>query len=141
MKKAIYVFALILLFINGIGALFGGWGLIGDPTGTSMGWTTAMLQHSLFNDYLIPGIILFTANGLSSLIIAFFTIRKNSFYPQLIMIQGYILSGWIIIQILMIRQVHMLHFICGIIGVSLISAGIALIVSRPKKVNFRRQSL
>ncbi len=61
------IFTIILLFILGIAALGGGWVLISDPTGESLGIPMALLKGTAFKDYLIPGVILFVFNGLLSL--------------------------------------------------------------------------
>ena len=52
-----------LLAFLGIGALFGGSVFIISPSGKLIGMPLSMLAHSPFNDFLIPGIILFLVLG------------------------------------------------------------------------------
>ena len=120
------VTAITLLFINGLSAVAGSIGLIGDPRGHSMGWTTDMLVNSPFETFLIPGIILFAGNGVLSLAIAILVIKKVASYPLLIFFQGAFLCLWIIIQMIMLQFYHPLHLVCGIIGVLLILCGYIL---------------
>ena len=126
MTKVLRLCAIILLFINGIAALAGGVTLIGDPSGEGMGWTKDMLEHSPFDDYLIPGVFLFTLNGLLSFMVMFLTIKKNNLYTSYIILQGAVLCGWIITEIMMIRLCHPLHFIFLAVGLLLIVCGYIL---------------
>ena len=129
--RILRVFTIVLLFLNGSSAIAGGIGLIGDPSGKALGWTTEMLQHTPFDDYLIPGIVLFIGNGLLSILIAALTIKKKKHYPLYIIFQGSFLCGWIIAQIVMIRVYHPLHLICMVIGLLLIVCGYILSAIAP----------
>lgn len=55
---------LFLLAILGSGAIFGGGVLIISPSGKLFEMPLSMLKNSPFNDFLIPGIILFIVLGL-----------------------------------------------------------------------------
>jgi predicted tellurium resistance membrane protein TerC len=85
-----------------------------------------ILQFSPFTNFLIPGIILLTANGVLSLVVVFFTIRQLSEYYKLIILQGCILLGWISIQMVMLQTVNSLQIIYGIAGMLMIAAGLRL---------------
>lgn len=116
-----------LLLLNGVAALFGGGNLIMDPDGSSLSLSLSLLQYSPFHSFLIPGIILFVSNGVCSIVILVliaFGIKKYSWY---IMVQGAILAGWILIQVLMIRMVEGLHIFMAIVGIVLILCGAALL--------------
>ena len=63
--------AICLLVINGLCALWGGGALIYDPTGEFLQLSADFIKNSPFPNYLIPGIILFVANGLLSLFVAY----------------------------------------------------------------------
>ncbi|MGZ8554496.1 MAG: hypothetical protein ACXWV8_13880, partial [Chitinophagaceae bacterium] len=124
------ILAIILLFLNGLSALVGGIGLIGDPSGESLGWSTEMLGPSPFENFLIPGIILFVGNGLVSIAVAMITIKRLSHYAVFILFQGAILCGWIAIQMGMLQFYHPLHLICGVVGMLLILCGYLLSQNR-----------
>jgi len=117
-KKFIRITALVLLFFNGISAIFGGLGLIIDPSGELMQMPLEFLQYSPFPDFLIPGIILFTFNGLLSFIIAVLTILKVKIYPWLIIFEGCVLAIWLTVQIIFIKvfypPLHIPYYLTGI---------------------------
>ena len=56
---------LILLAFLGLGAIFGGGVLIISPSGELFGMPLSMLANSPFNNFLVPGIILFTVLGIA----------------------------------------------------------------------------
>ncbi len=90
-QRFVHPFSITLLLLLGISALAGGWGMIGDPSGEALGWTTEMLIYSPFNDYMIPGIMLFLVPGVVSIVITILVIKKVKTYPLLIIGQGSIL--------------------------------------------------
>jgi hypothetical protein len=65
MKRPVFLYLLLaLLLFLGIGGLFGGGMLIIRPDGTLLGMQAGWLDHSPFNNYLFPGLVLFVINGL-----------------------------------------------------------------------------
>lgn len=119
-------FAVLLLLFNGAGALFGGWNLMMYTDGSTLQLSPKWLEHTPFENYFIPGIILFSANGLLSIftVTSLFLNIKN--HELLIAGQGMVLAGWILIQIILIRTFHVLHFILGSVGIALIIVGYLL---------------
>ena len=120
------IIAILLLLLNSIGALFGGWSFINDPTGADLKIPLTYLEHSPFNNFLTPGIILFTVNGLFGLLTLVWTIFEWKKYTWLIILQGILLIGWIIVQIIMLREFYYLQYIFGSIGLILLLIGIVL---------------
>lgn len=123
MKIFLKIFTVLLLLLNGIGAVYGGGNLILHPDGSSIQLSLQWLKHTPFDNYTIPGIILFIANGLCSFIVLTALVLKRKNYPLLVIAQGIILTGWIIIQILLIQTVYFLHIILGAVGIALIVSG------------------
>lgn len=112
------------LFV-GIGAVGGGLAGILNPQ-APLGMPLELLQSSPFDNYLIPGLILFVIIGLGNLFSAY-TFRLKSRY------QGYISSvfSWalvifIVVQCLMLNLIYFLHIIFFFVG--LIMAGLAAII-------------
>ncbi len=105
-----------LLLFNAIGAYYGSYMLITDPTGVKIQMPLQNLEGSFFNDYFIPGIILLFVNGLLPTIAGIglilrrpvvplpgFTILKNQLWAwSLSLISGLGLIIWIAVQIAMI---------------------------------------
>jgi membrane protein YdbS with pleckstrin-like domain len=98
-----------------------------SPDGSSFGMPLSMLRHTPFTDFLLPGIILFVANGLCSLAVLAALLFKHKYYPWLVIAQGAVLMGWIVIQVGMIPGVHFLHWLFGGIGFVLVVCGAWLV--------------
>jgi len=113
------IIAIILLLFNAISALFGGWSLMSDPSGETMDIPLRFLDHSPFENFRVPGVILFITNGLFSLLFAVMVLLKFMNYSWLVIFQGFILVGWLIVQIIMIRDfygpLHVLYFSVGLL--------------------------
>ncbi len=116
--------SIILLFFNGVSACFGGGALISDPSGRSIQMPLDMLKYGPFHNFLIPGLILFFVLGIGSLIAGILVIRRIKSYSLYIIFIGAALAIWILTQTLMIRGIHLLHFIYGGIGIVLLFLGI-----------------
>lgn len=123
MRKLYKIFSVLLLAFNMLGAFYGGTSLILYPDGSDIQLDLNFLEHSPFKNYLIPGIILFCVNGLFSAFVLWQVVMNKRHAAKLIIVQGILLTGWILIQIMLIRSVFGLHFIMGGTGLSLIAFG------------------
>lgn len=115
--------AILLLLLNGIGAFIGGIPMVMHPDGSANGIDLKYLEHSPFNDFLIPGIILVLCIGVLSIAVCiwlYFDLRHHSWW---VMGEGIILTVWIQVQMVMLREVNILHIIFGLIGLALIFLG------------------
>lgn len=64
MNRPFFLYPLFVLHLFlGVGGLFGGGMLLLKPDGSLLGMQLEWLEHSPFKDYLMPGFILFTFNG------------------------------------------------------------------------------
>jgi len=104
MRTFLFLITIVLLLLNGVGALLN-------------------LEHAPFKDYLIPGIVLFFANGVLSFVVLCAILVKANSYPALLILQGAILFGWIVIQSIMLRTVALLHIVYGVIGLMFMALG------------------
>lgn len=114
MSRIYRILPIIHLFV-GIGAIPGGLGAMLDPN-SPMGIPTDSLKNSPFDNFFIPGLILFTVIGLGNIICAILFRYKLKY-------QGYIsgvISGalliWIIVQCIMLYSIGILHIIYFILG-------------------------
>ena len=112
-----------LLIFNGVGACFGGYLLVKDPTGQTLQMPVDQLQHSPFSDYFMPGLILLTVFGVGSMVAAVLAIMKVKSHPIATMFIGIALTIWILTQTIMLQSVHYLHLIYGGIGIVLTVLG------------------
>ncbi|MFO7722078.1 MAG: hypothetical protein R6V49_02545 [Bacteroidales bacterium] len=134
MKLFFRIASMILLLINGLGAFYGGLKLIIDPSGGGLQLPLSYLERSPFSDYLIPGIILLSVNGILSFVAMVLLLLNHRRYPLFLMIQGVLLAGWISIQMLLLWMFYApLHLPFLLIGLFLLIAGISL--KRRDKVN------
>ena len=111
---------IILLFLLGIGAIYGGSFLIISPSGELLGLPISMLEPSPFDSFLIPGIILFIILGLAPCLVIYGLVtKKNNNYAESLNIFSdmhwswsysiYIsiaLIIWIQLQMVFINDVH-----------------------------------
>jgi len=123
MIKLMSVVSIFLLFFTGITALIGGGMLIYNPSGKPLRMDTAILAGSPFDTFLIPGLILFLFIGVSCIVIAFLEIYDRTYSTKLVFYQGIVMIGWIVVQLLLIKQFHLLQLIYLLIGVALIYIG------------------
>lgn len=126
MYKSIRIIAVILLILLGISAIFGGGAFIIDPSGELIQMPVSLLEHSPFSTFLIPGLILFLLNGVSSIVIAVFVIRVYRYYPELVIFQGIVQDLWIVAQLIMIQSISVLHYVFFTVGSLLIISGAVL---------------
>lgn len=119
-------FASLLLVINFSGAFIAGWSFMHDPSGAGVGISVDWLSHSPFHDYFIPGLILFLLNGVYGVIVLASLLWQYAHYPLLIMAQGILLGGWILVQMVLLRTINFLQTTCFTMAVAFIVLGILL---------------
>lgn len=83
----------------GFASILQGFGLISQPDGAGSGLTLELLADSPFKDFLIPGIALFTVNGIGSLIGAFLVFKNHKFAGKITTLLGIAMIIWISTQV------------------------------------------
>jgi len=120
--KRILLLLIIVEFFNGLSGVAGGTGLIADPTAAALGMKLAWLRDTPFNNYLIPGIVLLTFNGLGNLTAASLIIFKNRYRAHIALFFGLVMIIWIISQLAWIGYksfLQPLYFSTGLIQATL----------------------
>jgi len=116
-----------LLAFLGLSAIAGAIPMIAGSLGMMTGYLPlSMLRNSPFHSYLIPGIILLTANGLLALWVLWLVVKRKGSYGLWTSFQGCVLLGWIVVECWMLWLVNWLHFLYGGIAVGLIVLGLLL---------------
>ncbi|MGE4585081.1 MAG: hypothetical protein AB7C91_10575 [Sphaerochaeta sp.] len=108
------------LFV-GIGAMAGGFACLTNPY-APLGAPLALLEHSPFTSYFLPGLFLFGVLGIGNLFAAFCLYKFEIFGLVVSLLWGLILTFWIVIQCIMIQSIAALHviFFCyGLVQTSL----------------------
>jgi hypothetical protein len=131
---------MVLLVLLGISAIGGAVGLLADPSGKVIGIPLNWLEHSPFDSYLIPGIILLVVLGIYPIVVAFLLYCK----PQWSAVQalergahqhwswlaaltaGLATVIWVVVQFLMLGARHPLQIGLEIVIITLGMAIIAL---------------
>lgn len=126
MQQFLKSIAILLLILNGTGAIYGGISLILYPDGSSLQMPISLLEHSPFSSYLIPGVILLVVNGFLSFTTLYFLWAHYKYSGYMVCLQGVLLTGWILIQIIMIQTLATLQVVFGIIGLVFILIGVLL---------------
>ncbi|HMB63216.1 MAG TPA: hypothetical protein VKN36_09100 [Eudoraea sp.] len=133
--KTLRASAIFLLYFLGFWALLGGFGLISDPTGASLKIPLDYLKGTSFEDYLIPGVILFLANGISSIVIAISVARKVKNYPFFIMVQGMTLILWLTVQLFINKDFYAPQWHITFYAIGLLLLFFGGIINAPKAKN------
>jgi hypothetical protein len=110
----------ILQVLIGIGAVPVGFMMIIDPFGPL---PIEMLKGSPFPNFLIPGIFLFSVNGVGSLIGAYLTFRRHRHACLAAVGLGAFLMAWIVVQVWSlgppINWLQVLYFVLGAVELGL----------------------
>lgn len=109
----------------GVGAMAGGLAAITNPE-EPLGITVEILKNSPFDNFLIPGIILFTIIGLGNIFGAFMLRTKSILRGYISSVFSWALVIWIIVQCIMLNTIAFLHILFFSIG--LIEAVLSIII-------------
>ena len=116
--------SVFLLITTSLTALAAGYSFIVDPDGSGLRISVDYLRYTPFESFLIPGIVLFTVVGTGCLVTAVAVIRKIKFYHLLMILEGILLGGWIVVQSFMLREFNLLHFVFIVTGAFLLITGL-----------------
>jgi hypothetical protein len=114
MKKINRLLFVLHVFV-GLGAIGGGLMAILNPEGPG-GMPADALKNSPFDNFLIPGIILFTIIGLGNVLSAGSILAKSKYRGYISGVFSWALVIWIVVQCIMLQSVVSLHVIFFIIG-------------------------
>src|SRR5687768_2310938 len=118
------ILVIVLLTAVALNALAAGYGFMADPSGAGVGISTDFLKPSApFPDFLVPGIVLFSLIGIGSIVVMFLVLYRRCNYPFITMLQGTVITGWILVQLTMVSSFHPLHAIVGAIGLLVLLLG------------------
>ncbi len=112
MKKVI----LLLAGLTGLSAVLCGALLAIKPDGAILDLPLRLLETSPFYDFLLPGLVLAIVVGGSQLLAFIAGIGKVSNADAWIFAAGILLGGWIIIQLILIREVNWMQIVIFSIG-------------------------
>ena len=117
MKKSLFVTQGIIQIFVSIGALICGALMVLFPSGKILQLPQDLLKGSPFNNFIIPGIILFVVNGIGQLVAGLLTFRRHPLAGYAGAVFGMGLMIWIFVQVSMIGGGNLLQYIYFFIGI------------------------
>jgi hypothetical protein len=112
------------LLILALGAIGGAAFLVGDPDGSSMQWTVAMLAGSPFSDFLVPGLILGGLFGVGSILVAGLGLARARIAPFLAFAIGVAQMIWIVVELAIIGELSFLHPTMFLVGLGIAGSAV-----------------
>jgi hypothetical protein len=109
----------ILVSFVGLTAALSGLLLIGNPNGEILNMPITLLNGTPFKNLLIPAILLIVI-GAVNLLAAFYNIQRHSGRYNWAMGGGFMICGWIIMQMILIPAVHWQHYFYMVTGILII---------------------
>jgi len=124
-----YALGILQSFV-GITAVFGGFGLVSDPSGTKMNIPLEALKNSPFPNYLVPGVVLLLVIGVGHVAAGIFTFLRHRYTSNFAVFLGVFLTLYLIIEVWFIGLVNFsqpFYFVLGAVeltfGLKLSRAG------------------
>lgn len=111
---------ILMVIFTSVTAILGGLLLVGNPDGSLVGMPTDLLAGSMFTDYVFPGVILITTAGLFNAIAAIFLLLDKPKQMHWTIAAGVMITGWIVVQMLMLQTLLWIQLLYLGIGVSTI---------------------
>ena len=124
-RKLTFLTIALLVFL-GFTALVGSIPMMAHPEGNSTTLPLSTLAYSPFHSYLIPGILLFTSNGVLAFFILWLLATRAAYYGLWTAFQGCVLLGWLVAECWLLRMVIWLHYFYGAIALALLVCGLIM---------------
>jgi len=137
-------YLIYLLGFLGFGALGGGGALVISPSGHLIGMPLSLLEKSPFNNFLIPGFILFLLLGIAPCLLIFALIRKppsvfaeklNCYHDMhwswtFSIYIAFLLIAWIQLEMVFLQAVSWLHTFYMLLAVAILLVALLPTVRR-----------
>lgn len=122
--------AIFLLAVVAVPSLTIGWKLIRRSDGATSGFDLALLEHTPFEDYLLPGIFLFVILGILSVLAGTWTFFELSWYKELVVLQGLLLMLWLTVEVAF--GIYASHWHLPFIAIGLLLIVLGILMKRGK---------
>ena len=121
--KAARQLTIAMLTLAVIAALYSGYSLISDPTGSSLGIPFYWLNGTMFKDFTTPGWIILLAIGVLGLITIATVVKRIRHFHLLVIVQGAIICILVIAQMIIIGEENMLQYLFLMMGMAIAIVG------------------
>lgn len=121
--KAVLLLISALAF-QGLSGVFGGVGLVFDPSGAALGLPAEWLADSPFDDYAVPGLVLLALLGVVPLVVAYGVWARKSWSWAGSLLVAAALLVWLAVEIAVIgyHAQPPLQLVYGIVAVLILGA-------------------
>jgi hypothetical protein len=113
-------FLFIMLSFIAVTATLSGLLMISKPDGSILNLPLSLLEGTSFKNFLLPGILLTVLVGGTNLLAVFYNMQRHAKRYNWALAGGIMISGWIIVQVMILHASHWLHFVYLGIGVLII---------------------
>lgn len=120
-----------LLTLVGLNAVVAGALLVATPDGSLLGMQPGLLRRGPFGDFLVPGLVLLTVNGLGSLLAGVALVARWRGAEQAAGALGAFLLAWILVQVAIVGPTSPLQALLLVIGAA--ELGLALRLDRDRR--------
>jgi hypothetical protein len=114
------IVGLVLMSFTAVTAIVSGIALIFYPDGRIFQMSVNLLEHSPFDNFMIPGLVLCLIVGGSNLIGALSLATDRKWMGQATLLAGISICGWIVVQYILIRTFNWLQVFYFLSGVYLL---------------------
>ncbi len=121
--KAARQLTIAMLVLAAGAALFLGYHLITDPTGSSLSIPVYFLNGSMFNDFSTPGWIILLSIGILGIITIITVVKRIRHFHTVVVIQGAIICALVISQMIIIGEEYILQYIFLMLGMAIAIVG------------------
>ena len=118
------IITMLTHLVVGIGSFAGGYACMADPL-SPLEAPLSLLEGSPFTSYFLPGLFLFSIIGFGNILSVFLLYKFRMLGLLSSMLVGFLLSAWIVIQCIIIKDVVALHMI--FFGVGLLQFSFSLL--------------
>lgn len=137
MSSRWFTIAGVLHLLVALGAYPGGLAMMISPDGSLMG-VEGIVDRIPFDSLLIPGILLFTVNGIGQTVAGIYSLRKHRLAPYISAVFGLGLIIWIFVETLMLQKIVLASILY--LGIGVLQTGIAIYLFSAAKKGQARDS-
>src|SRR6476620_10444792 len=116
MKALLFILVCFIALTSTLSGLL----MIFRPDGSLLKLPLNLLDGTPFKDFLIPGILLTSVVGGVNLLAIFHNLKRHTNRYNWAIAVGIIITGWIIVQMTLIKAFHWLHIFYLVIGIFII---------------------
>lgn len=121
--KAARQLTIAMLVLAASVALFVGYHLITDPTGSTLSIPVYFLNGTMFTDFSTPGWVILLSVGLLGIITIVTVVKKIRHFHTVVVIQGAIICVLVIAQMIIIGEEYILQYLFLMLGMAIAIVG------------------